>query len=295
MNDAPLAFNSIFWWGLFLFVPTSVHADCARAEDGGIWLEAAHVQYSICYTSECANDVEFVRIWLDRTEQLMLDKYGLDRHGYQMSVYLHPVPTSRAGVGLATNICCSGNAGEIHYLTPSAPAWEEGRSRGSTTSLGQPFDDHYHAKTLVHEYITQAHARISADKTRGFKYYSAPSSFHQGLEEYDGMFHSTEFNRTTTYRRLLDYADERLRDKVYCCRTLASTQALGTTDAYNGGALLMKFLADQFGEGLHLDLLKSGRPTFEAALVDELSSRGLTVPEAFDDLQAWLDEKTMTR
>ena len=57
----------------------------------------------------------------------------------------------------------------------------------------------------------------------------------------------------------------------------------------------MKFLADQFGEGLHLDLLKSGQPTFEAALVDELSSRGLTVPEAFDDLQAWLDEKIMTR
>ena len=57
----------------------------------------------------------------------------------------------------------------------------------------------------------------------------------------------------------------------------------------------MKFLADQFGEGLHLDLLKSGQPTFEAALVDELSSRGLTVPEAFEDRQAWLDGKIMTR
>ena len=252
------------------------------------WLQKESTQYTIYYVSEYAEDVEFVRAWLDHTERLMLEKYGLQRHGYHISVYLHPAPARRAGVGLAALLCCSQNTGEIHYLTPSAPAWEEAQRNGSRTSLGMPFDDDYHAAVLVHEYITVGYTRISADKPRGFRYYSAPAWFYQGLEQYDGTFHSTEANRTAGYERLLDHADRNLRGKIYCCRTLdLERQTFGSSDVYNGGNLLMKFMADQYGEEFHVDLLKSEQPTFTQALEEELALRGQTVSGTFDDLQQW--------
>ena len=257
------------------------------------WLEAGSAQYTIYYVSDYEQDVEFVRTWLDRAERLMLDKYGIRRHGYDIVVYLCPAPTPDADVGHATLNCCSQNAGKIHYLTPSAPAWEEARENGITTCLGQPFDNDYHAKTLVHEYITVAHTRISEDKTLGFKYYSAPSWFVQGLQEYEGIFNSTEANRTATYERLLEHADRNLRGRFYCCRTLLprNVQTFGSTDKYNGGAVLMKFMADQFGPDIHVGLLKNEQPLFEEALANELASRGRTVSEAFDDFQRWFERK----
>ena len=66
------------------------------------WLEEDNGQYTIYYVQEYEQDVEFVRMWLDRAERLMLNKYGLQRHGYDISVYLPPAPTPEAGRGLAT-------------------------------------------------------------------------------------------------------------------------------------------------------------------------------------------------
>ena len=57
----------------------------------------------------------------------------------------------------------------------------------------------------------------------------------------------------------------------------------------------MKFLADRFGEDIHVDLLKSGRPTFEESLADELGLRGMTVSEAFGSFQRWFEEKRSSR
>ena len=73
------------------------------------WLEARSDQYTIYYVSDYAQDVELVQMWLDQTEHLMLDKYGLQRHGYHISVYLHPVPAMGADVGNANLICCRSN------------------------------------------------------------------------------------------------------------------------------------------------------------------------------------------
>ena len=242
------------------------------------WLEEDNGQYTIYYVQEYEQDVEFVRTWMDRAERLMLDKYGLQRHGYDISVYLPPAPTSYAGRGLSTLVCCrSDGTGEIHYLTPSAPAYGE----GSLGTLRLSAND-YHSKTLVHEYVTVAHQRVSENKPRGFSYYSAPSWFYQGLEEYDGMFHSTESNRTTGYERLLDYAEKSLQGTFY---------NFGSSSPYFGGLLLQTFLVEQYGEDIHLDLLTSEQPTFDLALDEQLARHGRTASEAFEDFQRWFQAK----
>ena len=166
---------------------------------GQTWLEEDNGQYTIFYVKEYEQDVEFVRTWMDHAEGLMLEKYGLSEHGYDISVYLPPAPTRHAGRGRATIITNpSTNIGEIHYMTPSAPAY----GNGTLGSLQLPAED-YHAKTLVHEYVTVGQERLTLNKTGGFYYYSAPPWFVEGLEEYDGQFHSTESNRTRGYELLL--------------------------------------------------------------------------------------------
>ena len=241
------------------------------------WLEEDNGQYTIYYVSEYEQDVAFVRRWMDQAERLMLDKYGIQQHGYDISVYLPPAPTQYTNRGLATLLCCAQNAGEIHYMTPSSPAY----GNGPLGSLSINADD-YHAKTLIHEYITVGHTRVSANKTSGFTYYSAPSWFHQGLEEFDGMFHSTESNKVAGYKSLIDYADRYLRDTFY---------DFGSTSSYFGGLVLMQFMADQYGEEIHADLLKSEQPTFAHALDEELAQRNRTVSEAYDDFERWFEAK----
>ena len=243
------------------------------------WLEEDNGQYTIYYVQEYEQDVEFVRMWLDRAERLMLNKYGLQRHGYDISVYLPPAPTPEAGRGLATLVCCrSDNTGEIYYMTPSAPAY----GQGTLGTLSLSVDD-YHTKTLVHEYITVGHIRIAeSDKHKGFHYYSAPSWFVQGLQEYDGMFHSTESNRTTGYERLLDYAERSLQDTFY---------NFGSSSTYFGGLLLQTFLAEQYGEDIHVDLLTSEQPTFDLALDEQLALHDRTASEAFEDFRRWFQTK----
>jgi hypothetical protein len=53
-----------------------------------------------------------------------------------------------------------------------------------------------------------------------------------------------------------------------CC-----TNGFELADVYNGGAAFMAFLAEEFGEGVHDRILRSGAPTFEEALTSETKPR----------------------
>ena len=269
-------------------IPAILDAQAPEPSDQP-WLQAASLQYTIHYVAQYEHDIEFVRRWLDATEQLMLDKYEISTHGVDVDVYLEPKPTGHAGVGRAL-IYTQGSQEErsatIFYMTPSAPEWEQARRQGWTTGIGRPFDDHYHAKTLTHEYVTVAHQYLRNGKDTGWTS-NAPSWFVQGLEEHDGLFHTTPENRTDGFEALMRYADEELRTEIHCCETLAAEQTLGTTDPYFGGTVILRFLADAYGESIHAALLRSPEPSFNAALGEELKRRGATIPEAFTALKGW--------
>ena len=220
------------------------------------WLQAVSPQYTLHYVSEFESDVAFVQRWLDATEQLMLDKYSVGTHGVTVNIYLEPAPTGYVGVGRAviyTHEDQDDRQAEIHYMTPSSPAWEQARREGWTTGIGRPFDDHYHAKTLVHEYVTIAHQHVRKRKDSGWTR-DAPLWFAHGLEEYDGLFHTTPENRTDGPAHLMRYADAELRARIHCCQTLAEP-TIGTTDPHFGGVVILLFLAESYGERIHADLL----------------------------------------
>jgi hypothetical protein len=102
----------------------------------------------------------------------------------------------------------------------------------------------------------------------------------QGLQEYDGIFHTTKADRRTTAAALLAWATTHYA-VFQCCDS-----GLKISDAYNGGAAFVAFFAQQYGEDIHARLLRDQSPSFAAALENQTKPDSLT--ELYTKFQAWL-------
>ncbi|MDE2836614.1 MAG: hypothetical protein OXL97_03780 [Chloroflexota bacterium] len=277
------------------------------------WNEYAAEHYSICYTTEYANDVESVDEWMEYAINLMKDKYGItqliepeaSRSGsfplaseqipLVTSIMLLPGPNDMADTGNTRFMLFAyggfyrgdqwvrdAGMAAIPYLTPSHSDWD---ARPAWGVMRLPPDD-FHAKNLVHEFTHAIqHSILGYDD-------SVPVWVTEGLAEYEGMFNSTEYNKTVGFDSLVRYVHDRIPDQLRCCRVPGiSIPTFDTTDIYFGGALIMKYLADTFGEDIHVRLMHHSHPTFAEALAAELETAGTTVPETFEDLQRWLQQK----
>ena len=245
------------------------------------WLRFTSAHYTVFYQAGFEKDVEFTRRWLDATEQLMMSKYGVTPDRYRMSVYLRPAPADGINPNQSgRNRCCTNGEGQVDLLALSAPVWKQSAFR---SSLGLPKDgEDYHAKVIVSEYIPIGHYAVQdARSNGGWRYYSAPNWFVQGLQEYDAIFHSTQRNKTDTKASLLAWAKAN-RPTFACCAT-----GLTMSDDYNGGAAFMTFLEAQFGEDIHAGLLRDGSATFESALANQ--TKPYQLPLLYDRFRAWLD------
>jgi len=261
----------------------------ASAFGGDIsWIEVKSAHYSIFFQAGYEKDAEFTRTWMDGAEQLMKTKYGVTARRYHISVYLLPAPEGGIDtVESGQNRCCTRTSegmltGTIKLLTLSAPVWKDSKLK---SSLGLPKNgEDYHAKVLMSEYIPIGHYAVQDSRVSGgWSYYSAPNWFVQGLQEYDAIFHTTDYNRTMTAKSLFAWA-KRNPTKFSCC-----AKGLEIADDYNGGATFMAFLADKFGEQIHARLLRSPAPDFDSALASE--TKPYSRAELFDLLQRWVNEK----
>jgi hypothetical protein len=223
------------------------------------FIQSKGANYSVFYPPGYEKDLEFARTWLDGAEALLKQKYGVAFTGYHIDVYLYPEPNPTADTGKANLKCCSGKTGVISFLAPSAPIWTDFHG---LTGLRLPKDENYQAKVLMSEYMTVGHYIVQDHRAKGggWRYYSAPSWFVQGLQEYDGIFHTSDTNRDTTGAALLAWAKSH-PGAFKCCDS-----GLQISDVYNGGTAFVAFLAAEFGEDIHARLLRDDSLTFMAAL-----------------------------
>jgi hypothetical protein len=249
----------------------------------GPWIEVRSAHYSVFYQAGFEEDAQRVRIWADDAERVMKEKYGVVPTHYRMSIYLQPAATTNADANTARNHCChsvggTDSVGTIDMLAPSTM-----KNTTDMSSLGVPkSSDDYHVKILVSEYIPIGHYEAqNARPSGGWKYYSAPNWFVQGLQEYDAIFHSTAANRDSTSKLLSAWAVSH-RATFSCC-----APDVGTTDAYNGGAAIVTFLAVQFGEGIHSRILHSSAATFGDALTEQ--TKPYTRSQLFEQFKKWLE------
>jgi len=158
---------------------------------------------------------------------------------------------------------------ELYYFTPSA--WRGDR----LGRLRIPVAD-YHPHYVMHEMSHVVQYSFPRDS-------KPPAWIIEGIAEYEGFFHTTEYNRTTAIDSLIRYVHRNDREKILCCLTLGGS-GIATSSIYAGGAVIMLFLAERFGEGIHAEL-------FTAPLAEVLERRGTTVAETFAELRAWFQQR----
>jgi hypothetical protein len=249
---------------------------------GADWVRLNADHLTVSFESGYDADAEFARTWWDAANRLAQTKYRVSVDAYHVALYLHPEPTPEANVSHAVVRCCPPpeqgiQTATIDYLSPSAPAWRAGTFRSSLGISKNSLD--YHAKVLMSEYVAVVHRTVQDARQSGGWRKDAPQWFVQGLEEYDAIFHTTEFNRTETAKRLFSWA-KRNRTGFRCCEG-----GLQVSDAYNGGATVMAFLASEFGEDVHRRLLASEAATFDEAFREQVGA-----PDGLHQrLVAWID------
>ena len=266
-------------------------AFCDEVPDGP-WLTAASTNYDIHYTAGYEDDIPIAREWMNRAEEIMARKYGITNHGYDVDVYWHPESNefaSRSTSGICTRGSLDGTQwfGTIHVLALSSPDWEGRMTRGYLI--------HRYARILVHEYVTIGHKLV---RNSGLDH-DIVNWFKQGLQEYDGRFYTTEYNRGDGWSELMCNAHEHYRDEFWCCASLESGHLFATGETYTGGAIYAKFLADTYGEDIHIALLTgedwegNGVPSFWKVFRASLQARGEeSVSSAFRDFKGWFNQRT---
>jgi hypothetical protein len=157
----------------------------------------------------------------------------------------------------------------LHLLAPSAYHADD------RSNVGEPFDEVYFFKTLVHELSTIFLDLATRSKGSGWRFFSAPSWFVQGYEEYLALLRSSEHTRTVTLSKYI----QKLRENPSRVRP-----GFLVEDTYIDGSLLLLFLHETFGKARVQAVLMSRNPSFYGALSEEL---GLTDKELYERWDEW--------
>lgn len=149
---------------------------------------------------------------------------------------------------------------QIHFLTPSEQpaqnlAW---------------CDDNWYQKNVVHEYT---HVAVNRDMRQRALF---PDWFAEGIAEYFAVFHSS-----SDILRKYDSNLKKIRDLVNRGEGQFSQV---NSDMYNGGAYILKYMHETYGQPKVNRLVKSDAPSFWEALSREL---GATQKEFEDNWLKW--------
>ena len=264
---------------LMSWIPETASAQCTSLYDEDLnrqtWVVFMEGRYTLCYNAGYVEDSSLAQRWIHNAFDIGVTKYGVappvHRRGHDLTItiFLTPVPTSGASSSRATVTCCSDSVSlEIHIMSPSSPHY--GRSE----------DDFI--KVLTHEMMNTLHYESSeAPNIR------PPLWIREGLAEYEGYYNTTPGNEAKV-DWLLEYVYENKRSDIIYGRSLDSTSfSLQSLDRYYGSTVMMWFLAEHFGEGIHYEL-------FQRPLTELLASYRIDVLSAFEWLSYWMDRKCET-
>ena len=231
--------------------------------------------YSICYADGYRSDAVFARNILTPAAARFRRRYGPNRTIVLLHLLAEPTVVDGIRIGPGTALASGGTDHRaIYVMARSAPAMQGQCCNG----LGLSFtDDRYHRVVLVHEYSTvfiQSYAGYR--KWRGW--------FIQGLEQYEGL---TAAGDHDLWQRT---AEKVYRDNTVSCGSGAGgAEELVVSERYWAGALVLRFLADRFGESAHIRILRSSRSTLREAIADE-QPPGETPCDLFDRFRNWMYE-----
>ena len=240
---------------LLVLVAVPVAAqDCESRHDQDLnqidftaWVER---DFTVCFHQNHVGDVELSRWWLIKALRTGREKYGVTRPTYEgtplhTTLFLTPRETHYARPGYTVNFCCDNEDGaayaEIHYLTPEL--WPDWRRYG--ICWDRMMD--YHAHYIFHEMMHTIQASIEGPRD---------SWTWEALAEFDAYHYSSTWNRERGVEYLLELADYSHRHRIYFAQDLDGGARFLSENEYVGGTVIMMFLRDKFGEGIHNEMLR---------------------------------------
>ena len=193
------------------------------------------------------------------------------RHGYRLTLSLYPHSTHLASPSRTTIVTRQENGinvAELHLLAPSRHC--SGRA-GDPAGFGQAALE----KLITHEISTLYLDVLTRDKEAGWRFFSAPSWFVQGYEEFLALALTD------------DQASGDSKRAGAQSRAKSNDLSLGirTKDVYADGAEMMRFLHEAYGADAIRNVMTSDRPTFWTAMKAET---GLGPVEFLERFQGWL-------
>jgi hypothetical protein len=195
--------------------------------------------------------------------------------GYNLQIVIHATPNDAANEGTATLFTSNSNgilASRLDILALSR------YSAAARTNVGEPKEHKYFERLLIHEISTLLFERVTAKKSCGWRFQSAPSWFVQGLEQY------VAFRQTSAKQSLQLYLDRVRRDP----NIVQTDFGVQVTDPYIGGTVLLAFIDEHYGWPTVQKLLESPEATFGAAVRKQL---GVTLESFVTEFQSWLTPK----
>ena len=231
--------------------------------------------YTICYEGGYKADAEFVRDVLNPATSRFRTRYGPSSTRVYVHLLAEPATVGSRMIGPGVALASGGpSQRDIYLMARSAPAMQGACCNG----IGLQFTDIGYQKTvLVHEYST-----VFQQHHSGYRKWAG--WFVQGLQQYEGL---TAAGSPDLWQRT---AERVYRDStVSCGRSLGSAEELVVSEQYWAGALVLRFLADRFGESAHIRILRSSRSTLREAIADE-QPPGETPCELFDRFRNWMHE-----
>ena len=118
-----------------------------------------------------------------------------------------------------------------------------------------------------------------------------PHWFSEGMAEYEGILYIIDHYKPKALERLfesLERADRRY--KFSCCWGLSDIPQIQFGEVYNSANLFMRYLAEEFGEEIHNDLMRYEAQSFAHGLVEELAIQRTTLPDVFRGFQVWVED-----
>ncbi len=177
----------------------------------------------------------------------------------ECEVIVYGDETEKANMSTAT-LELSGRDGKLygtlHILGPSK--YGHGlRSMGGQSKSS----DEYTLRLLGHEILSLYLEALSRTRAKGWQYYSAPSWFTQGSQEYVASLCLKKQPREEIFKSYFQSASVQIESEIK------------VSNPYSGGLVIMQFVADEFGEDKLIEVIASEAATFDDAFRDVLGSR----------------------
>ncbi|MDL5053220.1 hypothetical protein QQ056_06640 [Oscillatoria laete-virens NRMC-F 0139] len=209
------------------------------------------------------SDVKKVEHSLNAVDNTAKSFFGNDyaelKAGIECEVIVHGYETEKANTGRAT-LESSARDGKLyatlHILAPSK--YGEGLKSMGGQDKGS---EEYTLRLLGHEILSLYLEALSRTRPKGWAYYSAPSWFTQGSQEYVGSLCLEEKPRREIFENYFHSA------------TVHVDPEITVSNPYSGGLVIMQFIAEEYGENKILKIITSEAATFDDAFHDVLGSR----------------------